>query len=155
MREKGAAMLALSILKLRSAIRLAIFSGMVCGPIIAQADVIAERKANFKASAAAMKAIRAALGAGDFDTVVTQATTIAKWAKVMPNYFPANSDMGDTKARPDIWMDFDAFKRSASKNEKAALELISTVNKGDMSSTINAVKQLGVSCKSCHNNFKD
>ena len=155
MREKGAAMLALSILKLRSAIRLAIFSGMVCGPIIAQADVIAERKANFKANAAAMRAIRAALGAGDFETVVTQATTIAKWAKVMPNYFPANSDMGDTKARSDIWMDFDAFKRSASKNEKAALELISTVNKGDMSSTINAVKQLGVSCKSCHNNFKD
>lgn len=128
---------------------------MIFNPVVAQADVIAERQANFKANAAAMKAIRAALGAGDFETVVTQATTIAKWAKVMPNYFPAASDVGDTKARPDIWMDFDAFKRSASKNEKAALELISIANKGDMSSTIYAVKQLGVSCKSCHNNFKD
>ena len=148
-------MLAISILKLRSVIGLAIFSGIVCGPIIAQADVIAERRANFKANAAAMKTIRAALGANDFETVVTQATTIAKWAKAMPNYFPANSDMGDTKARTDIWMDFDAFKLSASKNEKAALELINTANKGDMSSTINAVKQLGRSCKSSHNNFKN
>ena len=148
-------MLGQSTLRLRSAIGLVIFSSMIFNPVVAQADVIAERKANFKANAAAMKAIRAALGAGDFEKVVTQATTIAKWAKVMPNYFPANSDVGDTKARPDIWMDFDAFKRSASKNEKAALELISIANKGDMSSTINAVKQLGVSCKSCHNNFKD
>ena len=148
-------MLAQSILRFRSAIGLLFFSIMIFSPFVLQADVIAERKANFKANAAAMKAIRAALGAGDFETVVTQATTIAKWAKVMPNYFPANSDVGDTKARPDIWMDFDAFKRSASKNEKAALELISIANKGDMSSTINAVKQLGVSCKSCHNNFKD
>ena len=155
MRKKGVAMLGLSALRLQSAIGLVLFSGVICGPISAQADVIAERKANFKANAAAMKAIRAALGAGDFETVVTQATTIARWAKVMPNYFPANSDMGDTKARPDIWIDFDAFKRSASKNEKAALKLISIANKGDMSSTINAVKQLGVSCKSCHNNFKD
>ena len=128
---------------------------MIFNPVVAQADVIAERKANFKANAAAMKAIRAALGAGDFETVVTQATTIADWARVMPDYFPENSDSGGTKARADIWMDFDAFKRSASKNEKAALELISIANKGDMSSTINAVKQLGVSCKSCHNNFKD
>jgi cytochrome c556 len=155
MRKKGAFMLEQSILRLRSANALLIFSSMIFNPLVAQADVIAERKANFKANAAAMKAIRAALGAGDFETVVTQATTIAQWAKVMPNYFPANSDVGDTKARPDIWMDFDAFKRSASKNEKAALELISIANKGDMSSTINAVKQLGVSCKSCHNNFKD
>ena len=155
MRKKGVFMLGRSILKLRSAIGLVIFSSMISSAVVAQADVIAERKANFKVNAAAMKAIRAALGAGDFETVVTQATTIAQWAKVMPNYFPANSDVGDTKARPDIWMDFDAFKRSASKNEKAALELISIANKGDMSSTINAVKQLGVSCKSCHNNFKD
>ena len=155
MRKKGLLMSGQSILRLLSAIGLVIFSSMIFNPVVAQADVIAERKANFKANAAAMKAIRAALGAGDFEKVVTQATTIAQWAKVMPNYFPANSDVGDTKARPDIWMDFDAFKRSASKNEKAALELISIANKGDMSSTINAVKQLGVSCKSCHNNFKD
>ena len=155
MREKGEAMLALSILKFKSVIRLAIFSSIIFGPIIAQADVIAERKANFKASAAAMKAIRAALGAGDFETVVTQATSIAKWAKVMPNYFPANSDVGDTKARPDIWMDFNAFKRSASINERAALELIKTAKAGDTSAAIAAVKQLGGSCKSCHNNFRD
>ena len=148
-------MLILSTLRIRSAIFLAIFSVSICCPVIVQADVIADRKANFKANAAAMKAIRAALGAEDFGTVIKQATTIARWAQVMPNYFPSNTDMGDSKARPEIWMDFNAFKRSASSNEKAALELISNAKKGDMSSTIDAVKHLGSTCKSCHNNFKD
>ena len=148
-------MLGQSILRLRSAIELLIFSGMIFSPFVAQADVIAERKANFKANAAAIKAINAALGGGDFDTVITQATTIADWARVMPDYFPENSDSGDTKARADIWMDFDGFKSRASANEQAALTLISTAKTEDVSATFGALKALGGTCKSCHDNFKD
>jgi cytochrome c556 len=148
-------MLGQTILRLRSAIGLLIFSSLICSPFVAQADVIAERKANFKANAAAMKAINAALGGGDFDTVITQATTIADWARVMPNYFPENSHSGDTKARADIWMDFDGFKSRASGNEQAALTLISTAKTGDVSATFSALKALGGTCKSCHDNFKD
>ena len=148
-------MLERSILKLRSAIGLVIFSSMISSPVVAQADVIAERKANFKANAAAMKAINAALSGGDFDTVITQATTIANWARVMPDYFPENSDSGDTKARANIWMDFDGFKSRASANEQAALTLIGTAKTGDVPATIGALKALGGTCKSCHDNFKD
>ena len=148
-------MLGRSKLRLRSAIGLVIFSSLISSPVVAQADVIAERKANFKANVAAMKAINAALGGGDFDTVITQATTIADWARVMPDYFPENSDSGGTKARADIWMDFDGFKSRASANEQAALTLISTAKTGDVSATIGALKTLGGTCKSCHDNFKD
>ena len=102
-----------------------------------------------------MKAINAAIGGGDFEKVVTQATTIADWARMMPNYFPENSDSGDTKARADIWMDFDDFKNHASANEKAALTLITTAKTGDVSATIGALKTLGGTCKSYHDNFKD
>ena len=122
---------------------------------MAQADVIAERKANFKANAAAMKTINSALSGGDFETVITQATTIADWARVMPDYFPENSDRGDTKARADIWMDFDGFKSRASANEQAALTLISSAKTGDVSATFSALKALGGTCKSCHENYKD
>ena len=148
-------MLEQSILWLRSAIGLVIFSSLISNPVVAQADVIAERKANFKANAAAMKAINAALGGGDFDIVITQATTIARWARVMPDYFPENSDRGDTRARADVWMDFNGFKSRASANEQAALTLISTAKTGDVSATFNALKALGGTCKSCHDNFKD
>ena len=148
-------MLGRFILRLQSAIGLVIFSSMISSSVVAQADVIAERKANFKANAAAIKAINAALGGGDFDMVITQATTIADWARVMPDYFPENSDSGGTKARADIWMDFDGFKSRASANEQAALTLISTAKAGDVSATIGALKALGGTCKACHENFKD
>ena len=128
---------------------------MIFSPFVAQADVIAERRANFKANAAAMKAINAALSGGDFETVITQATTISDWARVMPDYFPENSDSGDTKARADNWMDFEGFKSLASANETAALTLIVTAKTGDASATIGALKALGGTCKSCHDNFKD
>ena len=77
------------------------------------------------------------------------------WARVMPDYFPENSDSGDTKARAEIWMDFDGFKNRASANEQAALKLIGTAKTGDVSATIGALKALGNTCKSCHDNFKD
>ena len=50
---------------------------------------------------------------------------------------------------------FDDFKSRASANEKAALTLFGTAKTGDVSATIGALKQLGGTCKSCHDNFKD
>ena len=114
--KKDIPMQAVLILKLRSTIVLTIFSFLIFSSLIAKVDVIAERKANFKANAVAMKAIHAVLGGGDFDAAITQAKIIANWAKVMPDYFPENSDIGDTKARADIWMDFDGFQSRASTN---------------------------------------
>ena len=148
-------MLGQSILRLRSAIGLLIFFSVICSPFVAQADVIAERKANFKANAAATKGTNAALGGGNFDAVIPQATIIENWARVMPDYFPENSDSGDTKARADIWVDFNGFKSRAFGNEQAALTLISSAKTGDVSATFSALKALGGTCKSCHVNFKD
>ena len=107
--ETGSSVRALCSLILRSAIGLAISSDMIFSGFIAKADVIAERKANFRASAAAMRAINIALGDGDFGVVITQVTTIAGSARVMPDDFPENNQMGNTTARADIWIDFDGF----------------------------------------------
>jgi len=132
-----------------------LFCSFAFSSFVAHADVIADRKANFKANAAAMKAINAALGSGDFDSVIKEATKIAKWAQVIPNHFPEGSDTGDTKARAEIWMDFEGFKSRASDNEAATLALISTAKTGDLSATITALKSLGGTCKACHTSFKE
>ena len=121
----------------------------------AETEIIAERKANFKANAAAMKSIRAALGKDDFDTVVKHAKTIATWANIMTEYFPDGSDTGDTEARAEIWLDFNTFSIRAKNNEEAALTLIKTAKTGDLSETIKALKSVSISCKSCHNQFKE
>ena len=120
----------------------------------AAADVIEERKANFKASNASMRAMGAALGAKDFVVITAEAQKIADWATVMPDYFPEGSGSGNTSAKATIWEDFAAFKASAKANHDAALMLIAAAEAEDMTTTKNALGQLGGTCKACHQQFK-
>ena len=120
----------------------------------AAAAVIEERKANFKASNASMRAMVAALGAKDFAVITAEAQKIADWATVMPDYFPEGSGSGNTSAKATIWEEFAAFKASAKANHDAALMLIAAAEAEDMTATKNALGQLGGSCKACHQQFK-
>ena len=69
-------MLKFYIAKLKSTVGSAVFVGMMCGSFAARADVIADRKANFKVNAAAMKSISAALGAGVVAVVAGQLAAV-------------------------------------------------------------------------------
>ena len=121
----------------------------------ANADIIADRKAGFKGNADSMKVIAAAIGSGDYQTVISRADGIASWATKIPSYFPEGSDSGDTKARAEIWFEFGAFKAKAKANETAALTLVTAAKSGDQGAMMAGLKNLGASCKSCHSNFKD
>ena len=121
----------------------------------ANADIIADRKAGFKGNADSMKAIAAAIGGGDYQTVINRAGGIASWANKIPGYFPEGSDTGDTKARAEIWFEFDAFKAKAKANETAAQILVTAAKSGDQGAMMAGLKNLGASCKSCHYSFKD
>jgi cytochrome c556 len=128
---------------------------VVTGFGTANADVIADRKAGFKRNADSMKAIAAAIGSGDHQTVISRAEGISSWASKIPSYFPEGSDSGDTKARAEIWFEFDAFKAKAKTNETAAQTLVSAAKLGDQGAMMAGLKNLGASCKSCHSSFKD
>ena len=52
------------------------------------------------------------------------------------------------------WEDFAAFKASAKANHDAALMLIAAAEAEDMTTTKNALGQLGGTCKACHQQFK-
>ena len=121
----------------------------------ANADIIADRKAGFKGNADSMKGIAAALGSGDYQTVISRAEGIARWANKIPSYFPEGSDSGDTKARAEIWFEFDAFKAKAKANETAARTLVTAAKSGDQGAMMAGLKNLGASCKSCHSDFKE
>jgi len=121
----------------------------------ATADVIADRKANFKANGAAMKTIAAAIGDGNRDLITAEAKKIAAWAAQIPAYFPEGSDSGDTKARAEIWFDFADFTNRAKANEDAANALVKAATTGDPAAMIAGLKNLGASCKACHSTYKD
>ena len=121
----------------------------------AAADVITERKANFKANGAAMKTIAAAIGDGNRDLITFEAQKIAAWAAQIPSYFPEGSDSGETKARAEIWFDFADFSNRAKANEDAANALVKAAATGDPAAMITSLKNLGASCKACHSTYKD
>ena len=98
-----------------------------------------------------MRVIGAAIGAGDFETVSSEAEKIA--AMVMPDYFPEGSGEG-TSAKPAIWTDFVGFKDAAEANYYAAQELIAAAAKQDAEAAGEALRAIGGTCKGCHQKFK-
>ena len=120
---------------------------------VANAGVVEDRKANFKANNASMRAIGAAIGGGDFETVTREAERIAAWAMVMPDYFPEGSGEG-TSAKPAIWTNFIGFKDAAEANYYAAQELIAAAAKQDADASDEALRAIGGTCKGCHQKFK-
>ena len=121
--------------------------------LTASAGVIEDRKANFKANNASMRAIGAALSFDDFEAVASEARKIAAWAMVMPDYFPEGSGEG-TSAKPAIWSDFIGFKDAAEANYNAAEDLIAAARKQDAAQAGEALRALGATCKACHQKFK-
>ncbi|MFZ9135438.1 MAG: cytochrome c, partial [Candidatus Puniceispirillaceae bacterium] len=64
-------------------------------------------------------------------------------------------DGGDTKARAEIWFNFDTFTARAKANETAATALVNAAQTGDPAAMMAGLKTLGASCKACHSDFKD
>ena len=123
--------------------------------ISVNADVVSQRKAGFKTNAASMKAIASAIGGGDYQTVINQAKTISSWAHKIPGYFPEGSRFGDTKARAEIWANFDDFTALSKANETAANKLVTAAKSGNPGAMMARLKDLGSSCKACHRSYKD
>ena len=116
-------------------------------------DLIAERKANFKANAAAMRAMGGQLGSNDFAGVAAGADKIASYAVKMTSYFPEGSR--SEGARDDIWQAFETFTALAQKNQQAALAVKMSAEAGDKAAIQQAIQTLGASCKACHSKFKN
>lgn len=64
------------------------------------------------------------------------------------------SDQGDTKAKPEIWSDWDGFtiKLTKFQNDMATLAKVSL--DGDERATKRAFGEAAKNCKSCHSDYK-
>ncbi|MGM0676242.1 c-type cytochrome [Ectothiorhodospira marina] len=70
--------------------------------------------------------------------------------------FIEGSDMGDTDAMPEVWMNREAFDEAASEFEQASARLAQLIteeaSERDIRRQIGAV---GQSCKACHDDFRE
>jgi len=127
---------------------------LVLGLSAASADVIGERKANFRKNVVSLKAINKAIPEGDYAAIAAAASVVANWSRDMTAFFPEGSDEGDTKARPEIWTEWEKFVSLAKNAEDSAQALADLAKAGNTDALPGALSTLGASCKSCHNSFK-
>ncbi len=122
--------------------------------IVANANIISDYKVGFRANAASLKNIAAAIGGGDHQTVTNQTKTISSWSRKIPGYFAEGSGLGDTKVRLDIWDNFDDFTVLSKDNGTAANTLLIGAKSGYPDAMMAGLKNLGGSCKTCHRSHK-
>ena len=110
--------------------------------------VVKERMERFEQSKEEMKALRAAIKQNDAMKAREIAKSLTQWASVMTQSFPENSNPAPSEALDRIWQDWQGFVEAAVEFERAALAVEA---KPDMS----GFKDLGQSCKGCHDNYRE
>ncbi|QGG81012.1 hypothetical protein GH975_10710 [Litorivicinus lipolyticus] len=116
--------------------------------------VVKERMDRFGASKDSAKAIRGGLKSGDFARIQTHARALNTWAAEMTTYFPEGSNPSPSEALDSVWTDWAGFSAKAGDYEMATARLLSVSQTSDSDATAVAFKQVMVSCKGCHDDYK-
>ncbi len=122
---------------------------------LAQADVIAERRAGLKRMGEHSRAIKETLdNKGDLAGVAASARDMEGFFRALPARFPPGSDKGDTKALPAVWSERATFETNAARTSELAGQLASTAAAGDGDASAAAFRELGQSCGTCHRSYR-
>ncbi len=125
-------------------------------------DVVAERKELMKNTGANFKDMRLKAKEGRYDRMAVNAHTIAINARHIPMLFPEGS-LGTpeqkSRAKPEIWQNWDTFTAAAKKTQDAALAIMKLARDAEKMGVSadevdKALKALGGACKSCHKDFR-
>lgn len=84
-----------------------------------------------------------------------RAQRVAFYSRQLLEGFPAGSDQGKTRAKPEIWTHFDDFKQKMSDFEQASAALAQTSAGGDQAATRKAFMQTAKACKACHDAYRE
>jgi cytochrome c556 len=70
--------------------------------------------------------------------------------------FPEGTDAmaGETNALMEVWDEPDAFADAVAEFEETSLALVEAAESGDKRQLAAAVKDVGASCKGCHDDFR-
>lgn len=90
----------------------------------------------------------------DAKVAVESAATAEFMSKLSWAAFGEGTDKGDTKAKPEIWMDKAKFNEYAEKMQSEMSKLNAAAKTGNLDNIKAAVGGVGGSCKTCHDAFR-
>jgi cytochrome c556 len=98
------------------------------------------------------KAIGDAMKKSDNTTVAMRAQKIEAASKQIVDLFPEGSTNPKSRAKPEIWKNWDQFKTDAQKLNTTAAALVAAAQGG--SDVKAAGKEMFGACKACHDSFR-
>lgn len=130
---------------------------------MAQNKTVEQRQKVMKGFGGNMKAIGGYVkaGKGSAADVEQRLMRMAAAAGKIPGLFPQGTDMDKlglktTGAKPEIWGDWDKFKKAADNLGVQARRFAAVVKKGDRAATGKAFGGFGKgACGSCHRTFRE
>lgn len=104
-----------------------------------------------------MSRINATLkGDAAFDkaSLESSATVLDLLGRLVADHYPAGSDTGNTRAKPEVWKEAARFKELSKASQVEAAKLLGAVQSGNLDAIKAAYGSTTKSCKNCHDNFK-
>jgi len=118
-------------------------------------DPVADRQRLMKLIGGSWADIQAKVKSGAIEAVAVNAETIAVSAGHIPALFPKNSLGTQSKARPEIWRQWENFAALAKTTEGLAVNLRDKARLRDTAGVEAAVKEFGPkTCAACHTAFR-
>lgn len=83
------------------------------------------------------------------------ADIVAYLSKLPLEGFVPGSESGETKAKPEIWLDMDDFKAKLEKMQTEAAKLADVAKGGDFNAAKAQLGETGKACKACHDKYRN
>ena len=120
-------------------------------------DAVKYRKAAFTVMAAHFGRVGAMVqGRVPFDAAAAQSNMeVATMMSKLPfTAFGPGTDVGDTRAKPNIWSDNAKFVAAATKMQDEMAKLNTAAKSGNLDQIKAAFGPVGAACKACHDDFR-
>jgi cytochrome c556 len=134
---------------------LALLAAAAAAPALAQGNVIAERREGLRAHQATLEAVQATVrSAGDVRALVPRIEMAQAFFADFPSRFPEGSNVGDTRARPEVWTDRAGFETAWRNLLPTLVTLRTAAAAGDVGATGAALQAAGGTCANCHRGYR-
>ena len=86
--------------------------------------------------------------------IVAHARAAHAVSLMLEDVFPEGTDVGDTRAKPEIWQDKAKFEAAVKALQTATGELVSLAESGDLAAIGAQLQKVGQACGGCHKPFR-
>jgi cytochrome c556 len=113
-------------------------------------QLVEARQAAMKEDGGILRGAKDLTGA---DAVAATDTLIKNFTN-FPAQFPEGSIVGDSKALPVIWEEFDAFSAIFAKALQGSKDMRAAAEAGDATAYVAALEVIGGTCGECHQKYR-